>query len=154
MGIGFELAETFSGSYYMLDAPTRDHALALSLRVDFDGIGRFIRERRADASGTLHAENLAEGAGHGKPVRGSVTMRLFDQKRIPYDLSFEGDDGRTYRLKGQRDFFLHDAIDSLTILPASLYDDAGTEVGRAMLRFDPKTALMPLLRSLRPRVSL
>jgi hypothetical protein len=79
-------------------------------------------------------------------------MKLFDEKRIPYDLTFEGDDGRTYRLRGQRDFFMHDAVDSLTILPASLYDDMGIETGRALLRFDPKTDLPALMKSFRPRV--
>ena len=34
------------------------------------------------------------------------------------------------------------------------YDDAGVEVGRALLRFDPKTELPALVRSFRPRVRL
>jgi hypothetical protein len=105
-----------------------------------------------EAHGTIFAEGLATRAIAGVPVYGTLTMRLFDEKRIPYDLSFEGDDGRTYRLRGQRDFFMHDAVDSLTILPASLYDDTGGEVARALLRFDPKTELGPFLKSFRPRM--
>jgi hypothetical protein len=90
----------------------------------------------------------------GVPLFGTLTMKLFDEKRIPYDLSFEGDDRRTYRLRGQRDFFMHDAVDSLTMLPASVYDDDGLEVARAMLRFDPKTELPAMVRSFRPRLKL
>jgi hypothetical protein len=152
MGLGFELSESFSGSYYRLDEPFRDRAMRISLRVSVDGLRRFIVERRAAAKGLIHAEGLAERSKEGVPLHGIVTMELFDEKRIPYDLSFEGDDGRTWRLRGQRDFFMHDAVDSLTILPASLYDDRGVEAGRALLRFDPKTELPAMMKSFRPRV--
>jgi hypothetical protein len=154
MGLGFEMKESFSGSYYRLDEPLRDHAMRISLRLGVDGMRRFLRERKVDAVGTIFAEQLAERRPEGAALHGTLTMKLFDEKRIPYDLAFEGDDGRTWRLRGQRDFFVHDAVDSLTILPASLYDDAGLEVGRALLRFDPKTELPALVRSFRPRVRL
>jgi hypothetical protein len=154
MGLGFELQESFSGSYYRLDQPLLDHAIRMSLRLGVDGMRRFLRERKVVAEGTVFAECLAEREPDGVPLKGTLTMKLFDEKRIPYDLTFEGDDGHTYRLRGQRDFFVHDAIDSLTILPASLYDESGTELGRAMLRFDPKTELPALVRSFRPRVRL
>ena len=154
MGLGFELKESLSGSYYRLDEPLIDRALRISLRLDVDGMRRFLRQRKIVAEGTLFAEGLAERAPEGVPVWGSLTMKLFDEKRIPYDLTFEGDDGRTYRLRGQRDFFAHDAVDSLTILPASLYDDANVETARALLRFDPKTELPLLVRSFRPRVRM
>ncbi|HSO35468.1 MAG TPA: hypothetical protein VLT33_23225 [Labilithrix sp.] len=152
MGLGFQLAESFSGSYYRLDEPFRDHAIRVSLRLGVNGLRRFLKERRVEAKGLIFAEGLAERDREGVPLEGSLAMKLFDEKRIPYDLSFEGDDGRTYRLRGQRDFFVHDAVDSLTILPASLYDDAGVEAGRAVLRFDPRTDLGPLVKSFRPRV--
>jgi hypothetical protein len=154
MGLGFELRESFSGSYYRLDEPLLDHAMRISLRLGVDGMRRFLRERKVVAEGTVFAEGIAEREPDGVRLEGTLTMKLFDEKRIPYDLSFEGDDGRTYRLRGQRDFFMHDAVDSLTILPASLYDDAGIETGRALLRFDPKTELPALMRSFRPRVRL
>ena len=151
MGLGFEVEERFEGTYYRLDEPFVDHAVRLSLRVRVDGVRRFVRDRRAFIDGVVWAEDLAAGGeGQGRAVSGSVAMRLFDEKRIPYDLSFVGDDGKSYRLRGQRDFFMHDALDSLTILPLSLYDEAGNELGRAMLRFDPKTELSRSLKSLRP----
>lgn len=158
MGLGFELSESFSGSYYRLDEPLRDHAIRISLRLGVDGMRRFLRERKIVAEGTVFAEALAARAPEGVPLFGTLTMKLFDEKRIPYDLNFEGDDGRSYRLRGQRDFFMHDAVDSLTMLPASLYQiaqsppEADIEIGRALLRFDPKTELPTLVRSFRPRV--
>ena len=97
---------------------------------------------------------LTPGAASPDPAAPLPTVKLSDEKRIPYDLTFEGDDGRTYRLRGQRDFFVHDAVDSLTILPASLFDEAGVEVGRAVLRFDPKNDLGALVKSFRPRMRI
>ena len=157
MGFGFEMKESFSGSYYRLDEPLRDHAIRISLRLGVDGMRRFLRERKVVAEGTVFAETLAARETAGVALRGSLTMKLFDEKRIPYDLAFEGDDGQTYRLRGQRDFFMHDAVDSLTMLPASLYLASGgadVEIGRALLRFDPKTELPVLVKSFRPRVRI
>jgi hypothetical protein len=151
MGLGFELSEAASGSYYRLDDPLRDHAIRFSLRLAVDGLRRFARERKLFAEGTVVAEGLA---AEGRPIEGTLTWKLLDEKRVPYDLAFEGDDGRTYRLRGQRDFQVHAALESLTILPASLYDEAGVEIGRAVLRFDPKQELPLLLKSFRPRMRL
>lgn len=153
MGFGFRLEESFSGSFYRLEEPLRDHAIRINLRLGVDGMRRFLRERKVEAEGTIFAETLADQKPEGVPLWGTLTMKLFDEKRIPYDLTFEGDDHRMYRLRGQRDFFMHAAVDSLTMLPASLYVDEGVEHGRALMRFDPKTELPVLLRSFRPRVA-
>lgn len=152
MRFGFELQESFEGSFYLLDEPFEDRAIRFSLRVAVFGMRRFLRERIANAEGTVFAEGLAEGSGEGRSTSGTIAVKLFDEKRIPYDLAFAADDGRVYRLRGQRDFFVHDAVDSLTILPLSLYDEEGREVGRATLRFDPKTELPKALKSFRLRV--
>jgi hypothetical protein len=147
--LGFEVSESFSGSYYRLDEP-RDCAMELKLRISVQGLRRFLRDRKARVDGTIIAEDLATAAA----LRGVIRLRLIDEKRIPYDLEFTGDDGKRYRVRGQRDFFVHDAVDSLTILPASLYDEGGVEVGRATLRFDPRTELFAMVRSFRPRLKL
>lgn len=152
MTIGFELEETLSGSWYRLDDDRTDRAIRYTLKIAAHGLRRFVKDRRLEAVGTIFLEGLAEGeGGAGVPVFGAVTFRLFDQRRVPYDLELRGDDGRHYRLRGQRDFFMHDALDSLTVFPASLYDEAGMELGRATLRFDPRAELGPTLRSVRPR---
>jgi hypothetical protein len=155
MGLGFELRESFSGGFYRLDDPTSDLAIHMSLRWGVNGLRRFVRERRVTIAGHIWVEGIAERAGEeGVPLKGTIVMRLFDEKRMPYELEFEADDGTTWRLRGQRDFFVHDAVDSLTMLPASLYDGSGREAARAMLRFDPRTELPALVKSFRPRVRI
>jgi hypothetical protein len=146
--LGFQIEERFEGSYYLLSDPFADRIVRISMRVAFDGVRRVLRERVATVSGTIFAEGLAEGSA----LSGTLGFRLFDEKRIPYDLFFHADDGCTYRLRGQRDFFIHDAVRSLTVLPATFYDAKGGEMGRAVLRFDPKVELVPTLKSFRPRL--
>lgn len=153
MAFGFELSESLSGSWYRLDDPTTDRAIRYTLRLGVAGLRRFLKERKLEARGTIFIEGLAEGdVDEGRPLFGTLVWRLIDEKRVPYDLELQGDDGKHYRLRGQRDFFLHDAVDSLTILPASIYDESGAEIGRATLRFDPRTELPATLKSIRPRL--
>jgi hypothetical protein len=153
VAFGFELSESLSGSWYRLDDPTTDRAIRYTLRLGVAGLRRFLRERRLEAKGTIFIEGLAEGeVDEGRPLFGTLVWRLLEEKRVPYDLELQGDDGKHYRLRGQRDFFMHDAVDSLTMLPASIYDDAGVEIGRTMLRFDPRRELPVMLKSIRPRL--
>ena len=153
MAFGFELSESLSGSWYRLDDPTTDRAIRYTLKLGVAGLRRFMKERKLEAKGTIFIEGLAEGeVDEGRPLFGTIVWRLIDEKRVPYDLELQGDDGKHYRLRGQRDFFIHDAVDSLTIFPASLYDESGEEIGRATLRFDPRTELPATLKSIRPRL--
>ena len=152
MGFGFELAETMRGTFHRFDDPMSDHAMRIDLRLGVDGIRRFARDRRIDADGVIVAEGLAEGGGEGRALRGAITWKLLDENRVPYALTFEGDDGATYHLRGQRDFFVYDVLGSLTTLEASLYDGSEREIGRAVLSFEPRMELPALLRSFRPRV--
>jgi len=153
MAFGFELSESLSGSWYRLDDPMTDRSIRYALRLGVAGLRRFLRERRLEANGTIYIEGLAEGEkGEGSPMFGTLHWRLPDEQRVPYDLELQGDDGKHYRLRGQRDFFLHDAFDSLTIFNASIYDDAGEEMGRATLRFDPRSGIPAMLRSIRPKL--
>lgn len=154
MGLGFELSESMAGRFHRFDDPLRDQPVRVDLRLAVDGLRRFARERRVEVEGVIVAEGLAEDGGAGRAVRGTVTWRLLDENRVPYDLTFEGDDGKRYRLRGQRDFFVYDAIGSLTTLEASLYDESEREIGRALLEFEPRMELPALVRSFRPRVRL
>lgn len=151
MGLGFQLSESLSGTYYLLDEALHDRAMSITLELAVDGLRQFARDRRIVAEGRIVADGLA---ADGRPISGTVTWRLFDEKRVPYDLSFVGADGRVLRLRGQRDFFVYDAVDSLTVLHASLYDDADREIGRATLRFDARSELPHLLKSFRPRLRM
>ena len=142
MGLGFDFSESLSGTFYLHASSTVDRAMNLRLRVVVDGLRQFARDRLATATGTIEAEGLVP---HGS-VSGTVGLRLFNEKRVVYDLYFD-----RYRLRGQRELFVYDPIDSLTVLGASLYERE-TEIGRAILRFDPRSELPATLRSIRPRV--
>lgn len=152
MGLGFELAESMTGSFHRFDDPLHDKVVRVMLRLGVDGLRRFARERRIDADGVIVAEGLAENSGAGRSVHGTIIWRLLDEKRVPYALTFKGDDDKTYHLRGQRDFFVYDAIGSLTSMAASLYDDRDREIGRAVLDFEPRMELKALLKSFRPRL--
>ena len=155
MGLGFELAESMTGNYHLFVAPLEARAIRVRLRLGVDGLRRFLKHRRITVDGLVHCEGLAENDGAGRPVSGSIAWRLIDEKRVPYDLAFEGDDGHTYRLRGQRDFFMHNVMGSLTTMEASLYDDRSElEIGRAVVHFEPAQELPALLKTFRPRVRL
>ena len=83
----------------------------------------------------LDAERLASR----REIGGTVTLKVAHERRIPYRITFTGDDGRHYELCGQKEWSGLSPIGSMTVLPASLYDDRGEEVGRATLRFDPRS---------------
>lgn len=154
MGLGFELAESMTGHFHRFDDPMKDGVLRITLRLGVDGLRRFARERRIEADGVIVAEGLAENGGSGRTVRGTITWKLLDENRVPYALTFQGDDEKTYHLRGQRDFFIYNAIGSLTTMAASLYDDQEREIGRAVLSFEPRMEIPALFKSFRPRVRI
>lgn len=153
MGLGFELAESMTGSFHRFDDPLTDYVMRVTLRLGVDGLRRFARERRIFADGVILAEGLAENGGSGRTVNGTITWKLLDEKRVPYTLTFRGDDEKTYHLRGQRDFFLYHAIGSLTTMSASLFDEEENEIGRAVLNFEPRMEIPALFKSFRPRVT-
>lgn len=154
MGVGFELAESLTGTFHRFDQPLADYPIRLALRLGVDGLRRFALQRALRVDGVIHAEGLAENGGSGRNVSGRIVWKLIDEQRVPYHLTFTGDDAATYHLRGQRDFFVHNALHSLTTMSASLYDAAEKEIGRASLRFEPKMELPALLKSFRPRLRL
>jgi hypothetical protein len=154
MGLGFELSESMTGSFHRFDAPLDDRVLRITLRLGVDGLRRFARERRIEADGVVLAEGLAENGGSGRTIHGAITWKLLDQNRVHYALTFQGDDAAAYHLRGQRDFFLHNAVGSLTSMAASLYDDKDQEIGRAILHFEPRMEIPALVKSFRPRLRL
>lgn len=151
---GFELSESMTGTFHRFDEPMKDHFIRVTLRLSVDGLGQFAKTRRMEAEGIVVASSLAENGGAGRTVRGSLAWKLLDENRVPYALSFEGDDGKTYHLRGQRDFFLYNAIGSLTQMFASLYDNEEREIGRSVLSFEPRIEIPALIRSFRPRLRL
>jgi hypothetical protein len=142
---GFSFRETMSGSYFMLDAPTDERAIAFTIEARASDVARFARDKTWGVRGTIDAEKLASGAD----VEGTLTFKLIDERRLPYRLAFRGDDGKRYELSGQKEWMGLQPIGSMTLLPASVYDDRGEEIARATLRFDLRSDWGRWLRSFR-----
>ena len=98
--------------------------------------------------GTLDAERLASR----RPIDGTLVFKLFDERRLPYRLAFTGDDGKRYELSGQKEWSGLAPVESITLLTASLYDEAGEELGRATLRFDLRADWVRWMKSFRIRL--
>jgi hypothetical protein len=142
---GFRFRETMRGTFHRLDEPAHDRAIEIALAVEADDVRRFARDKTWTITGHVDAEGLAAR----RAVEGTIEMHLFDERRMPYRCRFTGDDGAAYELRGQKEFFAVAPVESLTVLPASIYDARGEEVARAVLRFDARNELRPFLRSFR-----
>lgn len=147
MALGFSFRERMSGSYWLLASPTDERAIALSIEAAASDLRTFARDKTWRVTGTIDAERLASA----RPLQGKIAFRLFDERRISHHLRFVGEDGALYRLMGQLEFRGLSPIDSLTLLPASLCDDEGEEVGRATLRFDLRADWASWVKSFRVR---
>lgn len=145
---GFELSESLTGSWHSFEEPLVDKRVRVKMKLTVDGLRRFALVRQIAVVGRIHAEGIAED----RPLTGTVKWRLLDENRVPYALEFDGDDGRVYHIRGQRDFFMYNAIGSLTTMYASVYDEDDQEIGRAVLHFEPKLELPALLKTFRPKL--
>jgi len=73
-------------------------------------------------------------------------------KRIPYDLSFVGDDGVRYRLRGEKDLSWLAPFETLMVLPFTIgiEGDVWTEIARGTMRtHSDMRSLRAMVRSLR-----
>jgi hypothetical protein len=142
---GFLFRETMSGSYHLLDSPTEERAIEFTIAVRARDLRKFAKDKEWRIEGDIEVEGLARK----RPLEGTLGFKLFDERRLPYRFTFTADDGKTYELRGQKDWSPLSPLESMTVLPASLYDAAGQEIARARLRFDVRNDLRPWLRSFR-----
>ena len=142
---GFSFRETMSGSYWRLETPTEERAIAFTIDARARDLRRFARDKTWTITGTVDAEGLASK----RPLEGTLAFRLLDERRLPYRFKFTGDDGRDYELSGQKEWSGLSPIESMTLLPASLYDADGGELARATLRFDLRSDLASWMKSFR-----
>ena len=145
MSLGISFREWLTGSYWRLDAPTDERAMDVVIDAQPAGGGGPLREAAWRLSGTVDAEQLASR----RPLEGTVALRFRGERRVPYRMAFAGDDGRRYELSGQKEWTSFMPFESVTLLTAGLYDEAGEEVGRATLRFDLRADWARWLRHLR-----
>lgn len=142
---GFLFRETMSGSYHLLDSPTEERAIEFTIAVKARDLRRFARDKVWQIDGEVDLEGFAAR----RKLEGTLGFKLLDERRLPYRFTFTGDDGKRYEFRGQKDWSPIAPVDSMTVLPASIYDDGGKEVGRATLRFDLRNDFVSWLRSFR-----
>jgi hypothetical protein len=145
---GFSFQETMSGSYWLLDQPTEERAIAFTVEAYAPDVRRFAIDKTWRLRGTVDAERLASAC----VLEGTLLFKLLDERRLPYRLIFTGDDGRRYELSGQKEWSTLAPFESMTLLPATLYDAAGDELGRATLRFDLRADWARWMKSFRIRL--
>jgi hypothetical protein len=142
---GFSFRETMSGSYWRLDAPADERAIAFTIEARASDLRRFARDKTWRITGTVDVESLATS----RALEGTLAFKLLDEQRLPYRFAFEGDDGQRYELSGQKEISPLSLVYSMTVLPASLYDVRGEEIARATLRFDARHDLGRWMKSFR-----
>jgi hypothetical protein len=146
---GFLFRETMSGSYYLLGSPTDERAIEFTIAARAKDFRKFAKDKECTIDGAVEIEGLAKG----QPLEGTLGLKLLDERRLPYRFTFVADDGKTYELRGQKDFSPLSPLQSMTVLPASLYDAHGDEVARCKLRFDIRNDLGQWLKSWRLTLS-
>jgi hypothetical protein len=142
---GFSFRETMSGSYWRLDAPTAERAIAFTIEARARDLRRFVLDKTWHITGTVDVEGLASA----QALEGTLAFKLIDERRLPYRFTFVGDDGRGYELSGQKEWSGLAPVESMTLLPASLYDSGSEEIARATLRFDLRSDLGRWMKSFR-----
>jgi hypothetical protein len=140
--------EHMRGSYYLLSQPLEDRVAELDLLVEARATRETLRSPALGVSGTIELEGFATK----RTCEGRVALKIANEQRIPYDLRFTGNDGRPYQLFAQRDLSVPKLADALTTLNASVCDESGGEVARAVLRFDARRELGHLVRSIRVKM--
>jgi hypothetical protein len=137
--------ETLRGQYWPLDRAIDERGISLRLEVRARDLRTLARERSLALRGTVDAEGLATRA----ELEGSISLQRIDRRRLPYRVRFRGDDGRRYELSGEKEWMPVSPVESVTTLPATLYDERGEEWARATLRFDLRHEWAASVKSLR-----
>jgi hypothetical protein len=132
MFVGFSFRYRMSGSYWLLEEPAEERSIEVAVEAYVADVRRFLHDKTWRLRGTITAERIASE----RELQGTLVFKLIDERRLPCRFLFTGDDGRRYELSGQKEWSGLAPLESITLLPASLYDHLGKEIGRANLRFD------------------
>lgn len=125
-------SEVMSGAARLLGGGGHEPAVRLDLDVAVPGLLTLWGDSEARLAGRVVVEGVADDPG----ATGTLQIAPLRRRRLRYQLSFHGTDGRQLRLDGWKSVNLLRPIHSMTTLPVTLYDDRGGVVGEAVLRFD------------------
>lgn len=144
--MGFQFAESMSGAVEWDAQPGTRHPFRFELEARADSTRQHLADGKATVRGTIHAPPIAPGVD----VEGVLTIRLFGERIIRYELAFAGHDGKRYELVGQKDLRWLSPFKTFTYLPAEILDEEHRRVGTCEATFDLKNDWWSLLRSFRP----
>ena len=144
--MGFQFAETMSGAVEWSAQPGVRQPLSFEVTATASSTREHLRDGKARLSGAIHAPPLAPTAA----VEGVITIRLFGERIIRYELAFTAADGKPYTLVGQKDIRWLSPTRSFTYLPAEIFDDAHRRVGTCETTFNVERDLWSFVRSFRP----
>jgi hypothetical protein len=144
--MGFQFAETMSGTFELDAAPGQKHPFKFEITAQAESTLAHLRDGKAEVRGVLTAPPLAASTD----VEGTITIRPIGQRIIRYELSFFGDDGRGYELVGQKDIRFRSLRRSFTYLPAEILDEDHRRVATCETEFDLRHDWFSFLRSFRP----
>jgi hypothetical protein len=144
--MGFEFAETMSGTMELDAAPGKRHPFRFVITAYAESTRRHFKDGKAEINGVIYAPPIAEGA----PVTGVITIRPLGQRIIRYELSFVGDDGVPHEMIGQKDIKWTAPLRTFTELPAEILDGNHRRVATCQTTFNLKNDWWSFLRSFRP----
>lgn len=134
--------ETMRGTFQRAGAEARP--LSFTLRARSGSMGNLVRTRRFAVEGAL----TGEGFGTYCPLEGTVSLDVLVTGELPYDFAFTADDGRRYRFVGKKTVKPWALLQTMTRLPATIFDDTGAAVAEAEVFFETRD-LGAFLRSWR-----
>lgn len=144
--MGFEFAETMSGTIELDAAPGKKHPFKFEIRAHAASTRSHLRDGKAQIQGVITAPPIAASAD----ADGTIVIRPLGKRIIRYELSFLGDDGKRYEMVGQKDISWRRPVATFTTLPAEILDEDHRRVATCLTRFDYRNDLWSFLKSFRP----
>ncbi|HZF47666.1 MAG TPA: hypothetical protein VE093_03390 [Polyangiaceae bacterium] len=146
---GFEFRETMAGSFHLLSAPEVERPMSFTIRARARSILSFLRRPEVEIEGEVDAEGFADH----RRLSGTLGLDVIRTGTLPYAFRFTSNDGKACVFSGQKTITARELAHSMTVLPGSLLDESGAEIGRALLRFDLRSDLIKFLLSFRLRAT-
>jgi hypothetical protein len=143
--MGFQFAETMAGTIEWADQPGVTDPFKFEVTAQAESTRDHLRDGRALLRGVVTSPPRITSAD----AEGVITIRLFGEKIIRYELSFLADDGTAYELVGQKDLRYLSPFKSFTHLPADILDEDHRRVATCTTTFDLRHDFWSFLRSFR-----
>lgn len=141
----FEFRETMAGSFHLLVNPADERPMSFTIQARSRSLFSFLRRPEMDIVGEIDAEGFADH----RYLWGTLGLDVVRTGTLPYAFRFSANDGMPYVFQGKRTLLVRDFPLSMSVLPGSILSTDGTEVGRALLRFDLRSDLLRFLKSFR-----